>query len=226
MRAWMALAVLLLATPVHAQSSGSTSGAMSVINSSDPSSTTTRLITTPTVVAPGLAAAGVETCLGSASGGLSAIGGGFTFGTTTVDEGCTIRLLARQLYAFGFQRAALALMCEDQHVVVAMYAAGSPCPRSFVATTMEPKRHTFFGADSEPVQRSSFAAATESTASVFAADSETTQRSSFAVAAELTPNAGFAADSAPSLRSFFEAIFQPSQDSSVPERRARENGIN
>jgi len=82
------------------------------------------------VIAPGLAAAGVETCLGSAAGGLSVLGGGFTFGSTTVDEGCTIRLLARQLYAFGFQRAAVALMCEDEHVVAAMYAAGSPCPSS------------------------------------------------------------------------------------------------
>ena len=82
------------------------------------------------MVAPGLAAAGIETCLGSASGGLSVLGGGATFGSTIVDEGCTIRLLARQLYAFGLQKAALALMCQDPHVIAAMYAAGSPCPRS------------------------------------------------------------------------------------------------
>ena len=96
-----------------------------------PTSTQTRLVTTPTVVALGLAAAGVETCLGSAAGGLSLMGGGFTFGSTKVDEGCTIRLLARQLYAFGFQKAAVALMCEDEHVAAAMFAAGSPCPRLF-----------------------------------------------------------------------------------------------
>jgi hypothetical protein len=57
------------------------------------------------------------------------MGGDFTFGSTTVDEGCTVRLLARQLYAFGFQRAAMALMCEDPHVVTAMFAVGTPCPR-------------------------------------------------------------------------------------------------
>jgi hypothetical protein len=56
------------------------------------------------------------------------MGGGFTFGSTRVDEGCTIRLLSRQLYAFGFQKAALAVMCEDDHVVVAMAEVGSPCP--------------------------------------------------------------------------------------------------
>jgi hypothetical protein len=132
MRMLVTLAVLLIGTPVYAQSMGSTSGATSMIYSNEPANTVNRLITTPSVVAPGLAAAGIETCLGSASGGLSVVGGGFTFGSTMVDEGCTIRLLARQLYAFGLQKAALALMCQDEHVVAAMYAAGSPCPRSFV----------------------------------------------------------------------------------------------
>jgi hypothetical protein len=107
---------------------GSTSGASSSITYVNPSNTTSRLITTPTVVAPGLAAAGVETCLGSASGGLSLMGGGLTFGSTKVDEGCTVRLLARQLFAFGFQKAALALMCQEERVARAMYEAGSPCP--------------------------------------------------------------------------------------------------
>jgi hypothetical protein len=135
MRLCLVLALLSIATPVYAQSTGSTSGAMSMINMSDPASTTSRVISAPSVVAPGLAAAGVETCLGSAAGGLSLMGGGFTVGTSTVDEGCTIRLLSRQLYAFGFQHAALALMCEDPRVVAAMYAAGSPCPRVVVAAT-------------------------------------------------------------------------------------------
>jgi len=196
MRMWAALALLLIASPVCAQTMGSTSGSMAVINSSDPASTTSRVISAPTVVAPGLAAAGVETCLGSASGGLSAMGGGFTFGTTTVDEGCTIRLLARQLYAFGFQHAALALMCEDKHVVVAMYAAGSPCPRVLPV------------AAAEPSPRSSFAAAAEPTPQ--------------AAASEPSPRAPAGE---PSLPSFFAAIIEPSQDSTTAEGRVRENGI-
>jgi hypothetical protein len=79
-------------------------------------------------VAPGLAAAGIETCLGSASGGLSVMGTGLTFGGTTPDEGCSIRLAARQLNAFGHPRAALALMCQDLRVAAAMAAAGEECP--------------------------------------------------------------------------------------------------
>src|ERR1700691_3066540 len=125
MRAYVAFTILLLSTPVYAQTVGTSSGATAVINSGDAPS---RLTTTPTVVAPGLTAAGIETCLGSAAGGLSLMGGGFTFGSTRVDEGCTIGLLARQLFAFGLQKAALALMCEDRHVVAAMSAAGTPCP--------------------------------------------------------------------------------------------------
>jgi hypothetical protein len=130
----LALLMLSLSTPVCAQTVVSASGATSMVNISDPpadpssSTVTNRLVTPPNVVAPGLAAAGVETCLGSASGGLSLMGGGFTFGSTKVDEGCTLRLLARQLFAFGFRKAAVALMCEDAHVLVAMDEAGTPCP--------------------------------------------------------------------------------------------------
>lgn len=130
MRVWIVLAVLSVTTPVYAQNLGSTSGASSEINIANPASTTSknRLITPPPVGAPGLAAAGIETCLGSASGGVSVMGGGVTFGTTKVDEGCTIRLLSRQLFAFGYQKAALALMCQDERVAAAMAAAGMFCP--------------------------------------------------------------------------------------------------
>ena len=140
MRLWIALVLLAIATPVYAQSVGSTSGAQAMVNISDPpaSDPTNRVITTPTVVAPGLAAAGIETCLGSASGGLSLMGGGITFGSTTVDQGCTIRLLARQLFAFGLHKAALALMCQDGRVAAAMEIAGSPCPAAPVQIGGDP----------------------------------------------------------------------------------------
>jgi hypothetical protein len=218
MRFVMALALLLMTSPVYAQTLGSTSGSMAIINSSDPPSTTSRVISAPTVVAPGLAAAGVETCLGSASGGLSAMGGGFTFGTTTVDEGCTIRLLARQLYAFGFQHAALALMCEDRHVVVAMDAAGSPCPRLRPVAAAEPAKHSFFSLGSEPSPRSSFAETTEPAPQ--AAVSELALRSSYAAATEPAPPSN-----EPGLRSFFAAFIAPNTDSATAEGRVRENGV-
>ena len=143
MRLWIAFALLSLTTPVCAQT---TSGAASSIDITNPANTTAKtwLFTPPGVDAPGLAAAGIETCLGSSSGGLSVMGGGFTYGSTRVDEGCTIRLLARQLYAFGYQKVALALMCQDERVAVAMEASGSSCP----AASAEPRS----GAESPPTR--------------------------------------------------------------------------
>jgi len=139
MRLSVAFAMLMIATPVYAQQIGTTSGATSSINIANPAATTStnRLITPPTIAAPGLTAAGVETCLGSTSAGLSLMGGGLTFGRTQVDDGCTIRLLARQLFAFGMQKAALALMCQDERVATAMEASGSPCPVVAFAPMMQ-----------------------------------------------------------------------------------------
>lgn len=134
MRVTASIVVLLvLSAPVCAQTSSTAtmSGATSSVNISDPpppANSTTRLTTTPTVVAPGLAAAGVETCLGSASGGLSLMGTGLTFGSTLPDPGCNLRLTARQLYAFGYRTAAIALMCQDQRVAEAMAIVGEACP--------------------------------------------------------------------------------------------------
>jgi hypothetical protein len=128
MRLWIVSVLLMVVSPASAQTLGSTSGASSMVQISSPATTTTHLITAPTIAAPGLAAAGIETCLGSTAGGISLMGGGLTFGSTKVDQGCTIRLLARQLFAFGFQKAALALMCQDERVAAAMSAASSPCP--------------------------------------------------------------------------------------------------
>ncbi len=156
MRLWIAFVALSISTPVFAQTLGSTSGASSAINISNPASTTStnRLITPPTVVAPGLAAAGIETCLGSSSGGLSLMGGGLTFGSTKVDDGCTIRLLARQLYAFGFQKAAVALMCQDERVTVAMAAAGTLCPNTSSLTHRQVSMRTeTSGAAEAPITR-------------------------------------------------------------------------
>lgn len=76
------------------------------------SSGTTTVKTAPSMVAPGLAAAGLETCLGSASGTVSAIGFGIGGGSTYADEGCQARLDSRTLYAYGLKAAAVARLCQ------------------------------------------------------------------------------------------------------------------
>jgi hypothetical protein len=87
------------------------------------------------MVAPGLAAAGLETCLGSASGTVSAIGFGIGGGSTYADEGCQARLDSRTLYAYGLKAAAVARLCQRVDIWRSMpdmcqryWPAGVPYP--------------------------------------------------------------------------------------------------
>jgi hypothetical protein len=94
------------------------------VNSNVSGSTTSRIVssgsttvrTAPSMVAPGLAAAGLETCLGSASGTVSAIGFGIGGGSTYVDPGCEARLDARTLASWGLRAAAVARICQQPKV--------------------------------------------------------------------------------------------------------------
>ena len=87
-------------------------------NSTVPADQTVRNV--PGIVAPGLAAAGLETCLGSISGGGAFVGTGFSFGTSIPDPGCAARLDARTLWSFGLKKAALARLCLNPDINRAM----------------------------------------------------------------------------------------------------------
>ena len=82
---------------------------------------------TPSVFAPGLAAAGIESCLGSSSMGGSVAGFGISFGSTMVDRGCQIRLYARTLNALRYRRAATQILCNDPEVMQALAYEGVSC---------------------------------------------------------------------------------------------------
>jgi len=91
--------------------------------------------TVPSMVAPGLAAAGLETCLGSASGTVSAVGFGIGGGSTYVDEGCQARLDSRTLASYGLKAAAVARLCQRvdiwrsmPDICVRYWPAGTPYP--------------------------------------------------------------------------------------------------
>jgi hypothetical protein len=87
-------------------------------NSTVPADQTVRNV--PSVFAPGLAAAGLETCLGSVSGGGAFVGTGFSFGTTIPDPGCAARLDARTLWSMGLKKAAVARLCLNGDIYRAM----------------------------------------------------------------------------------------------------------
>lgn len=119
----------LLCAPAFAQAtsgSSANSGAVAGVSISNKSRSGHRI--PGNVVAPSLGAAGIETCLGSASGGVSFPGGGFAFGSTTQDKGCNLRLWARTLRSMGLNGASVAVACQDPNVFAAMATAGTPCP--------------------------------------------------------------------------------------------------
>lgn len=97
---------------------GGTGVATITSNSTVPADQTVKNV--PGVVAPGLAAAGLETCLGSVSGGGAFVGTGFSFGTTIPDPGCAARLDARTLWSFGLKKAAVARLCLNGDIYRAM----------------------------------------------------------------------------------------------------------
>jgi len=70
----------------------------------------------PAVFAPGLSAAGLETCLGSVSVGASWLGTGLTGGGSIPDTGCAARLDARTLWSMGLKRQAIARLCLNPDI--------------------------------------------------------------------------------------------------------------
>lgn len=86
-----------------------------------------------TAVAASLTAS-QETCMGSRSFGVQAIGFGLSIATTRSDRQCRRIRNARALEDFGYRTAALALLCQDEDVSEAMERAGTPCPGSQLLT--------------------------------------------------------------------------------------------
>jgi hypothetical protein len=98
--------------------SGQGGSARIISNSTVPADQTVKNV--PSVFAPGLAAAGLETCLGSVSGGGAFVGTGFSFGTSIPDPSCAARLDARTLWSMGLKKAAVARLCLNGDIYRAM----------------------------------------------------------------------------------------------------------
>ena len=81
----------------------------------------------PAITAPSLAAAGIETCLGSNSVGGAGPGFGVTIAGTITDRGCNLRLYSRTLYSMGHKLAATQILCNDPVVAAALALEGVRC---------------------------------------------------------------------------------------------------
>ncbi len=112
--------------------SNSASGATAIaIGSSNTSPNKIR--TTVPAISPGLVAAGVHSCAGSASAGVGATGWGFGIGSTYEMKECNRRAYASALAGLGHKNAALDLVCLNKEVRAALNATGVVCPSQGMA---------------------------------------------------------------------------------------------
>jgi hypothetical protein len=90
----------------------------------------------PTVYAPNLTTGGIETCLGSVSGGASWMGGGVSIGGTKPDEECNRRMDANVAWKMDQKELSLAIMCDsDVFGKAAAKLRPNPCAKFLEPTT-------------------------------------------------------------------------------------------
>src|SRR6516165_5708551 len=117
-------------------------GSTAVLSQSVPANQS--ITNVPTAFAPGLTAAGLETCLGSVSGGGSWLGTGISLGGTIPDPGCATRLDARTLWSMGLKKAAVARLCLNSDIYRSMpevcirYLPTSGAPAPYVVAPIGP----------------------------------------------------------------------------------------
>jgi hypothetical protein len=84
-------------------------------------------------IAPGLTAAGVHSCAGSASIGMGVTGFNFGAGATYEMQECNRRAYAATLMGMGMKGAALALVCNNPEVQQSLNLTGVTCPQQQAA---------------------------------------------------------------------------------------------
>ncbi|WP_076591463.1 histidine kinase [Herminiimonas arsenitoxidans] len=94
----------------------------------------------PSTIAPALTTTLSDTCMGSVSAGISAVGWGLSGGTTMVDEACVRRLDSREFRAMGLNDVALALLCQSPANRKAVEATGRTCPGTQPAQAKAPEQ--------------------------------------------------------------------------------------
>ena len=82
----------------------------------------------PSAIAPAINSMNNDLCSIGVSGAAQTQILGIAIGTTFRDENCERLKLAKNLYDMGMKVAAVATLCQDERVFVAMKNAGTPCP--------------------------------------------------------------------------------------------------
>ena len=82
----------------------------------------------PSAIAPSINSMNNDLCAVGVSGAAQTQILGIAIGSTFRDKNCERLKLAKNLYDMGMKVAAVATLCQDERVFVAMANAGTPCP--------------------------------------------------------------------------------------------------
>jgi len=108
--------------------------AQSIVTESTSNSTTRSTTETtvnsppPSAIAPSINSMNNDLCAVGVSGAAQTQILGIAIGSTFRDKNCERLKLAKNLYDMGMKVAAVATLCQDERVFVAMLNAGTPCP--------------------------------------------------------------------------------------------------
>lgn len=114
-------------TSVFADVIQTESTSTSTTNSNSKSETTVKS-PPPSAVAPAITTMNNDLCAVGVSGAAQTQILGIAIGSTFVDKNCERLKLSKNLYDMGMKVAAVATLCQDERVFVAMKNAGTPCP--------------------------------------------------------------------------------------------------
>ena len=82
----------------------------------------------PSAIAPAITSINSDLCTVGVSGAVQTQILGFSSGMTTRDMNCERLKISKTLYDMGMKVAAVASLCQDERVFLAMLDAGTPCP--------------------------------------------------------------------------------------------------
>ena len=124
-RFWAGVAISMTMTSAWAQA---------IVTESTSNSTTRSTTETtvnsppPSAIAPSVNSMNNDLCAVGVSGAAQTQILGIAIGSTFRDKNCERLKLAKNLYDMGMKVAAVATLCQDERVFVAMANAGTPCP--------------------------------------------------------------------------------------------------
>lgn len=82
----------------------------------------------PSAIAPAITSINSDLCTVGVSGAVQTQILGFSSGMTTRDMNCERLKISKTLFDMGMKVAAVAALCQDERVYLAMLDAGTPCP--------------------------------------------------------------------------------------------------